>query len=546
MAQVLSYGQVDRLTIEKPPPNRVALGVGVVIFAALSLWAGWTSKGFLEADACTHYMFARHALSQPEHLTNVWGRPICTGLYAIPAAIGRVFGVRVMSCLLAVACGVIGYRIAKGQGYRMPALAAILLFAQPFFFLHSFSELTEIPFALVATAAFWAYQRKQWLVMTILVSITPMGRPEGFGLMVMGAVALVCHGRWYYLFLMPLPMVLWSYLGWLSWPPPRDMAWYMWLIKNWPWSAKSAYGSGPWYHFVGMLPVLVSPIVFPAFLVGVGWSLWRGLIRSSVLGETTDARDQDDSSGQVLDYARPKERTGYLPRFQFFRDHQARVQVMIAVIPLSILVVHSFLYARGLMASSGELRYLLCVSPLWALLCAKGWEWCWEQFSLPMPFLCAGIAAVLPIVCNMYWKVIPLPEYEDSVLAADVAGWYERTPGLRKDYPKIMATLPMIFYTMDISQADQDRAVRWGRKEVENPPPGTMLIWDPVYGQSNADANLVIGMDTIDRAGWVWIGNFLQPGGTWCNVYLSPKTEQGNAPDPGKYRTPRFGGMVPF
>jgi hypothetical protein len=30
----------------------------------------------------------------------------------------------------------------------MPAIAAICLFAQPLFFAHSFSELTEIPFAL--------------------------------------------------------------------------------------------------------------------------------------------------------------------------------------------------------------------------------------------------------------------------------------------------------------------------------------------------------------------------------------------------------------
>src|SRR5688572_28838514 len=314
-----------------------ALALSIFIFAALSLWAAYTSEGFLEADACTHYVFARHALAEPHYLASVWGRPLCTGLYAIPAAIGRLMGVRVMSLILAVGCGVVAWRIARNQGYKLPALAAILLFAQPVFFLHSFSELTEIPFALVAVGALWAYQQKHFLVMTLLVSITPMGRPEGLGLMVMAAVALVAHRRWYWLLLMPLPLVLWSYLGWLSVDSPADMPWYLWLKRNWPYAPRSAYGSGPWYHFIGLLPVLVSPIVFPALWVGSAWSLWRGLLRSSIIADRREAPD-DPSSARVLDYRSPDHPTGLLARFAFFQDHRARVQVLIAVNALSILV----------------------------------------------------------------------------------------------------------------------------------------------------------------------------------------------------------------
>jgi hypothetical protein len=517
--------------------NRVALTLAIAIFSTLSLWAAATSKGFLEADACTHYLFARFALNEPHYLASVWGRPLCTGLYAVPAAIAKVMGVRVMSLLLAVACGLIAYRIAKKQGYRMPALAAILLFAQPVFFLHSFSELTEIPFALVAVAAFWAYQEKQWLAMTLLVSITPMGRPEGLGLMLMAAVALILHRRWYWLFLMPLPIVLWSYLGWRSEGSPADSPWYLWLKNNWPYAPRSAYGSGPWYHFILLLPVLVSPIVFPALIVGVVKSLKKGLARSAVLGTTKDTR-QHDPTAHVLDYQRPAERTDFFARFPFFTDHRTRVQVMIALIPLSILFVHSFLWAFGLMASNGELRYLLSVSPLWALLCAKGWETLWDRFRLPSPFVCAGVAALVPIIANLYWKVVPLPLYEDNALADTVAQWYDQTPGLRKDYPKIMATLPLIYYTMDVSQSDKNRAERWGPYEVKQKlPSGTILIWDEVYGLHNADRNLCITQEQVENAGWIWIGNFVE-GGRWCNVYLSPNSIDNRPTDANKYRTP--------
>jgi hypothetical protein len=310
----------------------------------------------------------------------------------------------------------------------------------------------------------------------------------------------------------------------------------MWLVKNWPYAAKSAYGSGDWYHFVLLLPVLVSPVVFPGLLVGVGWSLWRGLVRPAVLGAALQAR-QDQSDRRVLDYARPEEPKGLLARFAFFGDHQARVQAMIAVIPLSILAVHSFLWAFGLMASNGELRYLLSVAPLWALLCAKGWEWCWERFALPAPFLCAGVAAVVPVLANMYWKIVPLPLYDDNYLAEDVAAWYAQTPGLRKDYPKIMATLPLIYYTMDVSQTDQSRSEYWGPKAVHSLPAGTMLLWDPIYGEHNADRSLCITQAEVEAAGWVWIGNIVE-GGSWCNVYLSPTTKEGRPLEEGKYRTP--------
>jgi hypothetical protein len=49
----------------------------------------------------------------------------------------------------------------------------------------------------------------------------------------------------------------------------------------------------------------------------------------------------------------------------FVNDHRARCEVLIAVIPIGVLVVHSLLYWRGLMASNGELRYMLTVAPFW-------------------------------------------------------------------------------------------------------------------------------------------------------------------------------------
>jgi hypothetical protein len=507
MAQ-LTYAPAPLPALAAPRPrnNVLALWVGVAIFAGMSLWMGYASEGFLEADACTHYIFARHAIEEPHYLVNVWGRPLCTGAYVLPAAIGGVMGVRVMSLLLAIGTSLVAYRIARVQQYRLPALAAILLFAQPLFYMHSFSELTEIPFAFVAILAFWAYQSKRFLLMAILVGITPSGRPEGFFLIALAGLALLAHRRWYYLFVLPLPLLLWSYLGWLTWGRPADMRWYMWVAENWPYAARSAYGSGQWYAFILQLPVLLSPLVFPSLFGGIICSVRQGLVR---VGDWRPA---------------------------LLVDHAARCQFLIAFIPLTILVVHSVLWALGLMASNGSMRYLLCVAPLWALLCARGWEWVWDRFRLPAPFLVAALAAAVPILPNAYYKFVPLKAYESDLLGRAVAQWYKATPGLEADYPRVMASLPAIFFAMDLSESNPKRGAGWGQKNINGTPDGVILFWD-LNALQNASLSMIVTKEQVEAAGWIWVGNVVY-GGVWSDVYLSPRTASGAKTDPQRYRAP--------
>src|SRR4051812_8290307 len=470
--RVLNYrrpGTVRPLPRERRYHNLLALTLGVIIFGVLSTWCGVKSVGFLEADAMTHYMFARFSFREWSYFVNVWGRPLCTGIYAIPANLGGVHGARAMSLAMAIACGLIVYRVAKNQGFRMPAIAAIVLFAQPLFFAHSFSELTEIPFALVAIAAFWAYQARNFLAMAILVAISPTGRPEGIGLIALAAVALVYHRRFAYLAILPLPCLIWSYFGWVSWDRPGDLPWYLWLKRNWPYAAKSAYGSGQWYYFIGILPVILSPLMFPFLFVGIAASLKDWYTRRAGTAHVFERL-----------FGRPDDDT----------DHRRRCALFLLAIPFGVLAVHTFLWTFGLMASSGEPRYLLSVAPFWALVVARGWEWTWERFRLPIPFLTAALFASTPIFANRYYQVFPLRLYDGDLMGKAVGDWYKSTPGLEQDYPRVMATPPSVYYFLDLSQSDPTRGAAWGKDQVHKRTPGTILIWDPIFGQSNADRNL--------------------------------------------------------
>jgi hypothetical protein len=377
-----------------------------------------------------------------------------------------------MSLLLAVGCALVARAIARATEDQRPTLAAIFTLAQPLLFLHSFSELTELPFALLLGVAFLAYARRQFLLMTVLIALGPLSRPEGFGFLVLAAMALAAHRRLRWLPLLAIPLIVWDIEGWrifgkpiypgFSEHLPRFLQWINWLPDNWPYAQKSLYESGSIFHFVLLMPAVVSPLIFPATCVGVWRTFWRVRVGT----------------------------------------HQQRCKVLAGVIPLLILAGHSFLYRTGRMASSGELRYMLVVAPFWGILSARGWIWIFERYRWSWVMSAAGLAALSPMVVNHYYQVLPLTYSEDWIEAKDIATWLKQTP-LRSDYPKLLAAHPGIFYFLGINPEDRQMTREWTKETVDACPGGTILVWDSVYGHYNSDAGRSVDLKEINQAGWV-------------------------------------------
>jgi hypothetical protein len=465
----------DETPTAGPQPKREWLPVALaaIVFATLSVTAAVKSEGFLEADACTHYQYAKFALAEPHYLVNVWGRPFVTALYAVPATLAGRIGVRITSMCCALIIAAVAWQIARDQKYRWPALAFIFTLAQPLVFLHSFSELTELPFAVLLVLAFWAYRRHQWLLMTILIGLTPTARPEGFGFLMLAASALILHRRPHWLLALPIPLLIWTYAGWrlygqpayvdpLSQRLPESLRWLMWLRHEWPYQPESLYAAGRIYHFVGLLPAVVSPLLVPFVLIGFKQSVQR----------------------------------------LWPREHVERCQALIAAIPLMILVGHSVLYWLGKMASNGELRYMLIVAPFWALLAARGWEWTFQRLGWRHVYIAAAIVTLAPAFANVAYQVVPIRLSGDGVKAREVARWY-REDRISIDYPRIASSNPEVAYFMGVSHTDAGWVRDWRRDVLLKTPPGTLLVWDPVYAKYNSDANRVVALDELRAAGWV-------------------------------------------
>jgi hypothetical protein len=410
-------------------------------------------------------------------------------LFAVPAELAGVLGVRLTSLVAAIGCGLVAFRLAVGQGYRWPALALIFTLGQPLLFLHSFSELTELPFALVAGLALLAYQARRWGAMAVLAALLPLGRPEGFAFLLLASAALIAHRRWVWLIILPGGLVAWSIAGHIL-VGPGNQPWWRWVIDHWPYAAQSDYGRGSFLHFLARLPMLVGPFALPAMWIGMGINLlssraWRGV-----------------------------------------GNHQRRVDVLTAVLPLAVLTGHSLLYGLGKFSSNGELRYLLIVSPLWGLLCARGWEWVFARLNWRRPLSWAALAVVTPGLVNYAWRVLPLEPTTSWLEAQRVVDWYRSDP-IQTKYPRILTNHPGVFYYLDVSPSDRRFVEPWSPQAVDHPPAGVLLLWDPQFCPVNADPRLGVSLRRVMAAGWInawkaeWLSNINNPP-PWANYKINP------------------------
>ncbi|MFT3789181.1 MAG: hypothetical protein QM770_23890 [Tepidisphaeraceae bacterium] len=508
-------------THRKTVPGWLIVVLALLVFATLATLAAVYSGGFSEADGISHYLKRRHALENKFYLVDIWARPLCVWVYAVPAHFFGLIGVRLTSLVLAIGIALITWSIAKRLKLALPELVVVLLCGQPMFFIHACAELTELMFALLLVGMFWSYQRKQWLLLAALAALTPLARPEGFGLLAIVGAALLLHRRWWWLPVLIVGLAGWSYAGWRIFGGPIEYPWWKWLIFNWPFSAESAYGSGSVLAFVAPLPVLVGPFATPFVWAGA-WKMVRGRSLPLLPGEGRGEGDRREPEN--LDEV-PAQMPG-LPargeRRSFFNDHEIRCRLLVPTIAIGLLIAHTFLWMRGWMASAGMIRYLVTVAPFWAILALVGWNaFCsfWPVTRV-RTWLIVGVLAIVPV--HAKFSIYPIRVQGMQVLAEKTADWIRGHPELvdRAKYPRLMTSLPSLFYAMDVDENNPAKAVPWGRKQVEQPEAGTLLVFEAETGSYNANASSIVPRRLLDEHHWKLVGTIEHSELIWT----SPKT----------------------
>lgn len=397
-----------------------------------------------QLDSGYHYLFARWSWKHPEYLLSVWGRPLFTLLYSLPAQLG--YGAaRLFTLLICLLTAHQTWRLARRLGLPGPELAIPLLFLQPVFWQLSTGVYTESLFALLLVVALRLRLagRPRWSLLAAALLI--LVRPEGFFIGIAWGAWHVGEaltggewgrGGWRAVawrrvgrrvaesLLLASGLGVWWGAAWLMTGDP------LWIIHHWPpdWNPGSqANGTGPLWWYVALLPVIIGPLTLPAFLRGVG-RLWPN--RGFRLGITL-----------------------------FW----------------TIFIVHSILFTQGWFGAAGYARYFVCVAPVSALLTLGGWATARHRWFL------LGAGAVFCLI-----SLDLQPHGRDATAIRDLHQSFVGTPASR-DLPvrRLVTSQPYMRIVFDRDHWEMP-ALGGDREQnlavVRELGSGTLVFWDGETG----------------------------------------------------------------
>jgi hypothetical protein len=283
-----------------------------------------------QQDSGYHFLFARWGWQHPEYLVNVWARPLFTLVYSFPSQFGYLVA-KLFTLAVCLATGYQTFRLAQQLKLDLPELAIPLLFLQPSFFLLSPVVLTEPLFTLILAVALRLHLAGWVRVGMFVGSLLILIRPEGLFIGLLWGFWIFwtqrySRKRWresFEILILVCGMLLWWIASVILTRDP------LWIAHNWPreWQPSGGHETnGSIWRYVIQLPLIVGPLLLAPFFVGLFQLLKR---RQFTLGTSSF---------------------------------------------LSIFVLHSLMYWRGWFGSAGYARYLVCVSPVIALIALVGWK----------------------------------------------------------------------------------------------------------------------------------------------------------------------------
>ncbi|MGD8394926.1 MAG: hypothetical protein PVF43_05585, partial [Candidatus Eiseniibacteriota bacterium] len=323
------------------------VAAGLIGVWLVYVWYSSRATGIYNDDDLGHYFMARDAWHAPRLFLNVWGRPLFTLLYALPARWG-FDAVQLTTTVVTVLGALVTGRAALRLGLR-GGLAAGLQATMPFVLLLSTASLTEPLCALVLALALAARAAGRERRFALWASLVPLARLELTVLVVAWALLLVRRRRWLDAALTGTGLAVWALAAALAHGEP------LWLWRQVVTGESNLYGTTPLWHYPQGLVYVVGPVVFLFLLVDL-------VVRRDRRGR---ARGLDWITGSALG-------------------------------ALLLYMVLAWRVSFG--HSAGFLRHLVAVSPLFALMAARGLEVTFARVAAgdrrPLRILAGGVVLI--------------------------------------------------------------------------------------------------------------------------------------------------------
>jgi hypothetical protein len=262
-------------------------------------------------DGIQHFGYAQNAWREPAELLSHWGKPLFT-LLSMPFAqagynayIGFNILVFALTCLFA---GLLFRKLKVSGAYTF--FFPLLLVSVPDYSSGVLGGMTEPLFGMLTVTMLLAGYTRKWIVFALIASFLPFSRSEGMLAVLLALPVLLYHRQWKALPFLLAGFVIYGIAG-LS---VYDTFW--WYFTEDPYTGYMIYGHGEWNHFL-LNRQYVNRLIILLIIPGLfGWFVYRR---------------QKDGPDAVL----------FLFSVALFAG---------------VVVIHSYLWAKGLKGSLGLTR----------------------------------------------------------------------------------------------------------------------------------------------------------------------------------------------
>ena len=167
------------LTDRKRIPRRWLAGIWLLACAITWVALALLLPDSYQQDGGTHFLFARDAWWNHFLFVDVWGRPLFTTLYSLPALAGYL-PAKLLTVVVSVVTAWQCWQWAEDEGLARPELAFPFFALQPSVMLLASDTMTEPLFALVLVVALRLRRAGRVRDALLVASLLPLARPEGF------------------------------------------------------------------------------------------------------------------------------------------------------------------------------------------------------------------------------------------------------------------------------------------------------------------------------------------------------------------------------
>ncbi len=423
------------------------LALIAITFTILTL----LSKGvYGGADNAAHYKLARYAFQKPEFFFNYWAKPGYTILVAPVAQFGFE-AVRLLNVFLGILTSYFIFLIAKRLNYNNVYLIPFLICFAPGYVTAMMSTNTETIFIFFTILSVYLFIRENYAASLIIISFTPLIRPEAIFFMGFLGLAVLIKRKFKYIPLFFIGIFLFLIAGYFFF---NGLSWLQNFI---PYGPINSYGggTGDFLHYARQ-----SKSIF-------------GLPHTYLLVIGT----------VIVIY--------FLFKKNIWKDKELLIhKYLLVVFPfLGFYLIQSIAAWKGIATSYGPIRHMVPAIPFGAIVVLDGFD-AIQRLIRKVPYLFTIISLIfIFFLIRTTFEIVnlPIPYTPEQEAVHKTTKWLKKTGY----YDNKLYFYNSFFsaFNYDLNPYNYNRACFvLGINNHSTIPKNSIILWDPHFGPHHGDS----------------------------------------------------------